>query len=91
MYFDVQLIPKLISKTYFLDPANDNMAYESLGPWDRMMEDAHGIRYRIWKYFDKSTGETVQEKFPSNWEDYFARPSIYPQTPLGKLFYLMFI
>ena len=60
------------------------MAYESLGPWDRMMEDKYGCRYRVWKYTDRSTGETIHEKFPSNWEDYFARPSIFPQTPLGK-------
>ena len=60
------------------------MSYESLGPWTQMMEDGHGSRFRVWKYYDKSTGETVNEKFPAFWEDYFARPSIYPQTPLGK-------
>ena len=60
------------------------MAYESLGPWDSMMEDEHGRRYRLWKYTDNSTGQEIQEKYPCNWEDYFARPSIYPQTPLGK-------
>ena len=70
-------------KKKILDPSNDNMAYESLGPWDRLMEDAYGKRYRLWKYRDGATGELVIEKFPSNWEDYFARPSILPQTPLG--------
>lgn len=60
------------------------MAYESLGPWTQMMEDDHGSRYRIWKYTDFSTRATIQEKYPFNWEDYFARPSIYPRTPLGN-------
>ena len=70
--------------SYSLDRANDNMAYESLGPWSRMMEDSRGSRYRVWKYTDKSTGTTIHEKYPFNWEDYFARPSVYPQTPLGR-------
>ena len=70
----------------FLDRANDNMAYESLASWDRVMEDAYGKRYRLWKYRDGSTGELVVEKFPSNWEDYFSRPSIFPQTPLGTFY-----
>ena len=71
----------------YLDPCNDNMAYESLGPWTKMMQDDHGNRFRVWKYTDNSTGETIHEKFPFNWEDYFARPSIFPQTPLGKFYY----
>ena len=63
------------------------MAYESLGPWDRLMDNSQGQRYRLWKYRDGATGEMVVEKFPFHWEDYFSRPSIYPQTPLGNLFY----
>ena len=61
------------------------MAYESLGPWTQMMEDDNGFRYRVWKYTDFSSGATIHEKYPVHWEDYFARHSIYPQTPLGKL------
>ena len=75
------------SNPYFIDPANDNMAYESLGPWSQLMEDSQGTRFRIWKYTEFSTGQTIQEKYPFNWEDYFSRPSIYPQTPLGRFSY----
>ena len=60
------------------------MAYESFGPWTSMMEDNHGTRFRIWSYEDRTTGEVIKEKYPKNWEDYFCRPSIFPQTPLGR-------
>ena len=67
-----------------LDRCNDNMAYESFGPWTRMMEDDHGPRFRIWSYEDRSTGQIVKEKYPKYWEDYFCRPTVFPQTPLGR-------
>ena len=81
MYIRINLI---------LDASNDNMAYESLGPWDRLMDNSHGQRYRLWKYRDGATGEMVVEKFPFHWEDYFSRPSIFPQTPLGNFYFMMY-
>ena len=66
------------------DRENDAMAYESLGPWEDMMEDGRGPRYRTWNFYDPARRMTVIEKYPKFWVNYFSRPNVYPQTPMGK-------
>ena len=85
----VPIISKLFYRctTFILDRENDAMAYESLGSWHEMMEDDRGARYRTWNFYDPSRRMTVIEKYPKFWEDYFCRPTVYPQTPMGKLIF----
>ena len=76
--------PKIsVINRIILDKSEDALCYEALGAWDELVTNEDGVnQFRTWNF--RAGGREIYQRYPRNWQQYFARVEIYPRTPLGK-------